>query len=444
MMLEATSRTSKRVSYPEYKDSGIEWLGDVPAHWEIKVTRQGFRIQLGKMLQPYARSPQDSEVPYFKAQHVQWETVSTADLPSMWSSPSEEAQYGISTGDLLVCEGGEVGRAGIVRNPPPKAIIQNALHRVRPVGANDTRFLMYVLEHASSQSYIDILCNRSTIAHFTMGKFGNLKILFPPSLEQLTIADFLDHQTEKIDTLVAKKRTLIERLKEERTALITHTINRGLPPEAARAAGLDPHPKLKFSGVEWLGEVPEHWEVISLKWLATTASGDGISAEDIISECNQTYSIPVMGGNGLMGYTGKCNTISQVLVIGRVGALCGNVHVVSTPVWVTDNALILTLNKNILNLRYLMSVLHARNLNEIADKTAQPLITGTKIRAESVPVPPTSEQAAIADFLDRATTKIDTLVTKIETAIERLQEYRSALITAAVTGKIDVRKEAAL
>ena len=91
-----------------------------------------------------------------------------------------------------------------------------------------------------------------------------------------------------------------------------------------------------------------------------------------------------------------------------------------------------------------MSVLHARNLNEIADKTAQPLITGTKIRAESVPVPPTSEQAAIADFLDRATTKIDTLVTKIETAIERLQEYRSALITAAVTGKIDVRKEAAL
>ena len=393
MMIEETAQTGKRASYPAYKYSGVEWLGDVPAHWELKAVRQGFGIQLGKMLQPYSRSPQDSEVPYFKAQHVQWETVSTEDLPSMWSSPSEEAQYEISTGDLLVCEGGEVGRAGIVQNPPPKAIIQNALHRVRPVGANDTRFLMYVLEHASSQSYIDILCNRSTIAHFTAEKFGNLKIPFPPPLEQCAIAAFLDRETEKIDTLVAKKRTLIERLKEERTALITHTVTRGLPPEAARAAGLEPHPKLKFSGVEWLGEVPEHWEVISLKWLATTSSGDGISAEDIISECNQDYSIPVMGGNGLMGYTGKCNTTSQVLVIGRVGALCGNVHVVSTPVWVTDNALILTLNKNILNLRYLMSVLHARNLNEIADKTAQPLITGTKIRAESVPVPPTSEQS---------------------------------------------------
>ena len=430
--------------YPKYKPSGVEWLGDVPTHWALKAVRQGFGIQLGKMLQPYSRSPQDSEVPYFKAQHVQWETVSTEDLPSMWSSPSEEAQYEISTGDLLVCEGGEVGRAGIVQNPPPKAIIQNALHRVRPVGANDTRFLMYVLEHASSQSYIDILCNRSTIAHFTAEKFGNLKIPFPSPLEQCAIAAFLDRETKKIDTLVAKKRTLIERLKEERTALITHTVTRGLPPEAARAAGLEPYPKLKSSGVEWLGEVPEHWEVISLKWLATTSSGDGISAEDIISECNQDYSIPVMGGNGLMGYTGKCNTTSQVLVIGRVGALCGNVHVVSTPVWVTDNALILSLNKNILNLRYLMSVLHARNLNEIADRTAQPLITGTKIRAESVPVPPTSEQTTIANFLDCQTEKIDALVTKIETAIERLQEYRSALITAAVTGKIDVREEAIL
>ena len=91
-----------------------------------------------------------------------------------------------------------------------------------------------------------------------------------------------------------------------------------------------------------------------------------------------------------------------------------------------------------------MSVLHARNLNEIADKTAQPLITGTKIRAESVPVPPTSEQTAIANFLDRKIAKIDELTAKIGAAIERLQEYRSALITAAVTGKIDVREEAAL
>ena len=129
---------------------------------------------------------------------------------------------------------------------------------------------MYVLEHASSQSYIDILCNRSTIAHFTAEKFGNLKIPFPPSLEQRAIADFLDRETEKIDTLVAKKRTLIERLKEERTALITHTVTRGLPPEAARAAGLEPHPKLKSSGVEWLGDVPEHWEVKRLRFVLST------------------------------------------------------------------------------------------------------------------------------------------------------------------------------
>ena len=88
-----------------------------------------------------------------------------------------------------------------------------------------------------------------------------LKVPLPSLSEQTAIADFLDRETEKIDTLVEKKRTLIERLKEERTALITHTVTRGLPPEAAHAVGLEPHPKLKPSGVEWLGEVPEHWEV---------------------------------------------------------------------------------------------------------------------------------------------------------------------------------------
>ena len=86
---------------------------------------------------------------------------------------------------------------------------------------------------------------------------GEAWLPLPSQQEQRAIATFLDHETEKIDTLVAKKRTLIERLKEERTALITHTVTRGLPPEAARAAGLEPHPKLKFSGIEWLGEVPD-------------------------------------------------------------------------------------------------------------------------------------------------------------------------------------------
>ena len=162
------------------------------------------------MLQPYSKSSQDSEVPYFKAQHVQWEAVSTEDLPSMWSSPSEEAQYEISTGDLLVCEGVEVGRAGIVQNPPPKAIIQNALHRVRPVGANDTRFLMYVLEHASSQSYIDISAIGQRLHTLLRKSSGNLKIPFLPPWNNAPspLSSTRDRENRHAG---GKKRTLIER-----------------------------------------------------------------------------------------------------------------------------------------------------------------------------------------------------------------------------------------
>ena len=421
--------------YPKYKPSGVEWLGDVPTHWGV--TR--LKIHVDNVV-AQTNEKTDGEA-YIALEHVE-----------SWTGKIREANSSVQFDSQVKCFRAEDVLFGKLRpylakvtRPSVSGVCVGEFLVLRPHGGDLTP--NYLEQLIRAKPIIDLIAASTFGAKMPRADWefiGGLKYPLPPLFEQVAIADFLDRETEKIDTLVAKKRTLIERLKEERTALITHTVTRGLPPEAARAAGFEPHPKLKSSGVEWLGEVPAHWEVISLKWLATTASGDGISAEDITSECNQTYSIPVMGGNGLMGYTEKCNTTSQILVIGRVGALCGNVHVVSTPVWVTDNALILTLNKNILNLRYLMSVLHARNLNEIADKTAQPLITGTKIRAESVPVPPTSEQTAIANFLDRKIAKIDELTAKIGAAIERLQEYRSALITAAVTGKIDVREEAAL
>jgi len=115
--------------------------------------------------------------------------------------------------------------------------------------------------------------NPNTISHLTGEKLRAYRFPAPPKSEQTAIADFLDRETAKIDTLVAKKRTLIERLKEKRSALISRTVTRGLPPDAARAAGLDPHPKLKPSGIDWLGEVPEHWNAKPLGRLVRFAGG---------------------------------------------------------------------------------------------------------------------------------------------------------------------------
>ena len=133
----------------------------------------------------------------------------------------------------------------------------------------------------------------------------------------------------------------------------------------------------------------------------------------------------------------------RFLLLGEWGALCGNVHIIDAPAWITDNALVLSVRCEFASLKYLACVLRTRNLNDVADKTAQPLITGARVLNEHIPVPPLPEQRAIAAFLDRETAKIDTLIAKVREAIDRLRELRSALISAAVTGKIDVREEVA-
>ena len=139
-----------------------------------------------------------------------------------------------------------------------------------------------------------------------------------------------------------------------------------------------------------------------------------------------------------MGFTSLSNVTRPVLAIGRVGALCGNVHVVQPPAWISDNALMLN-PSSAFSLEYLAEVLRSRNLNQIASKTAQPLITGTQVADQRVPLPPMNEQYAIAEFIGREMARLDSLEGETERAIILLRERRSALITAAVTGQIDVR-----
>jgi type I restriction enzyme, S subunit len=190
--------------------------------------------------------------------------------------------------------------------------------------------------------------------------------------------------------------------------------------------------KYKDSGVEWLGEVPEHWQMLPLRWFATCRSGESTSCDPMDTD-DESKSIPVIGGNGVMGKTDKSNVNSTVLAVGRVGALCGNVHVVEPPAWITDNALVLDAKLEAFASIYLAELLRIRNLNDIASTTAQPLITGTQVRDQRLPAPPLEEQTAIADFLDAETSKIDALVGQQRRLIELLKEKRQAVISHAVT-----------
>ncbi|HEV57808.1 MAG TPA: restriction endonuclease subunit S, partial [Phycisphaerales bacterium] len=219
----------KRAAYPSYKPSGVAWLGDVPEHWEVISVKRRYEIQLGKMLQNKPYSDLDVSVQYIKALHVLWGKVDTSDLPEMWASPTDLKQFNIKSGDLLVCEGGEAGRAGIVDSAPDPCIIQNALHRVRGNGA-DVRFLQYALKTVGSRGWFDALCNKATIAHFTREKLAELRMPTPTLSEQRAIAAFLDRETARIDTLIEKKRRQIELLQEKRSALISHAVTKGLDP----------------------------------------------------------------------------------------------------------------------------------------------------------------------------------------------------------------------
>lgn len=422
----------KRKTYPKYKPSGVEWLGDVPEHWEVKRLKMAAHLTDKKV-----EADEEHPVPFIGMENIEsWTGRLLPISPNVVPTGTANA---FKVGHTLF---GKL-RPYLAKacNPNFDGLCSTELLVLKSHDL-DQHALLYLLLSDGFVKLVDSSTYGSKMPRASWDFIGNCVLPVPSAAEQRAIAAFLDRETGRIDTLIAKKRELVERLKEKRTALISHTVTHGLPPDAAKKAGLPVNPPLRPSGVEWLGDIPEHWNTMSLKWHSRCHSGDGISTDDVSPDRTIERCIPVIGGNGVMGYCDRLNCNHQVLVIGRVGALCGNVHHIVSPAWITDNALVMQTDPATFVREYLAAVLRTRNLNELADKTAQPLITGTRIRSERVPVPPLPEQAAIAAYLDAETSKLDALISKLEETVERMQEYRTALITAAVTGKIDVRGNA--
>ena len=265
--------------YPHYRDSGVEWLGDVPEHWILD--------QLGR-IGSFSKGSGGT-----KADEVEdgVPCVRYGDLYTQHQFLIEKTRANISEGsatkytpirygDLLFAGSGEtleeIGKsaANLLTGP---AYCGGDVILFRPSIEADATFLGYAADCSPAAYQKSCMGRGVTVMHIYSSELKYLLMPLPPLAEQRAIAAFLDRETERIDALVEKKRLLIERLEEYRTALIARTVTRGLPPEAARAAGLDPSPRLKASGVEWLGDVPEHWEVARLKWSssgATTESGE--------------------------------------------------------------------------------------------------------------------------------------------------------------------------
>ena len=281
----------------------------------------------------------------------------------------------------------------------------------------------------------------------------------PPLSEQCAIAAFLDQEVGKVNALIAKKHQLIERLAEYRTALITQTVTKGLPPEAAEAEEVDPSPRQKPSGVEWLGEMPEHWESKRLKFLTSTNDDSLSETEDPLRAIAYVDIGSVDPSAGIthtedMVFEDAPSRARRLVrdgdtIISTVRTYLRAIAPIRNPppdTVVSTGFAVIRPQK--LDSEFATWAFREYGFIEeiVARSTgvSYPAINASQIGDLPIPLPPRSEQRAIAAFLEREAAHIDALSSRVEAAIDRLQEYRTALITAAVTGKIDVRDYAAV
>jgi type I restriction enzyme S subunit len=418
--------------YPAYKDSGVEWLGEIPAHWEVAPVYARYEVALGKMLDA-KRVTGEFSGPYLRNVDVQWDMVNTEGLPEMDFAPWERERYSVRSGDLLVCEGGEVGRTAIWRGQIAPCFYQKALHRVRPRAIrDDPRFFFYLMYMVAKRGVFAGAGNQNTIDHLTAVQLKHYRFPFAREPEQRAIAAFLDRETARIDALVAKKERLIALLREQRTALITRAVTKGL----------DPTVPMKDSGVEWLGEIPVGWKQRAVWTLFSLGRGRVISHEEI-HENQGPY--PVFSSqtenDGIMGHLATYDFDGDFLTWTTDGAKAGTVFVRSGRFNCTNVCGTLKVRgSDQLDLRFVRDALNGATAWFVRHDINPKLMNNVMARIR-IQIPSPAEQRAIAAFLDHETARIDGLVAKVREAIERLKELRTALISAAVTGKIDVREE---
>ena len=413
---------SALIPYTSYKPSGIPWLGTVPEHWDVYrgkalLSPIDIRSKTGdeELLTVSARHgviPRKStDVTMFKAEsYVHYKLCWPGDLVinSLWAWAHA---LGVSE------------HHGIVSTA-------YGVYRPRPYPRIHTRFIHVFVRSVPFQWELQVRSKGIWVSRLQLTDEAFLDAPFPvpPLPEQAAIVRYLSHVNERICRYVNGKEELIRLLEEDRRAVIHRAVTRGL----------DPNVPLKPSGVEWLGDIPAHWELRRLKSLCSMQSGVGITADSIES----AGRFPVYGGNGLRGYASHYTHAGEFALIGRQGALCGNVHIVRGRFWATEHAVVATLHSGQV-VEWFGAILRAMNLNQYSIAAAQPGLAVERVLNLRVPVPSSEEQPVIAKHIEDQTAAIDKAIGRASDQIGLLREYHTRLIADVVTGKLDVRNATA-
>lgn len=449
-------------AYSEYKESGVQWLGQVPGHWEVKKLRYlTSKIGSGKTPSGGATTYIDEGVMFIRSQNVYDDGLRLDDVVYIDETIDAEMQNSrVQSYDVLLnITGASLGRTCIVPESFPKANVNQHVCIIRQSDNNRSVFVSWMLKSAVAKAQITSAQTGSGREGLNFEQISKFLITLPPQVEQTAIADFLDRETGRIDTLVAKKRRLIALLKEKRTALISRTVTRGLPADAAREFGLEPHTRFKDSGIEWLGQVPEGWEPTHLKYATSmivdcpheTPQYDSDGSYHVVRTADLSLGLLDLSNSYRVAEDEYLRRVRRAPVMpgdilySREGERWGFAATAPiTPKVCLGQRMMQFRAASSFKPRYLMwhlnaSCVYEQGVLDTAGSTA-PHVNVSTIRNYWLAAPPLPEQTAIATYLDRETERIDRLMAKVETAIARLQEYRTALITAAVTGKIDVRE----
>lgn len=440
-------------AYPSYCDSGTHWIGPLPAGWLVK------RLKAVADVRPSGvdKHTLDGEVPVRLCNYVDVykNDQITADFAFMQATatPAEIERFTLKGGDVLITKDSEtpddIAAAALVEPTAAGIVCGYHLALLRPEPDQMSgAFLFWSLKAPEAQAQFRVRAQGITRFGLTTSAMGEVLVPVPPPAEQSTIAAFLDRETGKIDALVAEQERLIALLKEKRQAVISQAVTKGL----------DPNAPMKDSGVEWLGEVPASWKVLRLKQTGAVQGGSGFphEAQGIEGEALPFYKVADLGLSidGITIGEGQ-HTISQQMadalrakvipagsiLYAKIGAalLLNRRRISVVDCCIDNNMTAFTPDQATLTTRWAWCWLSIIDFGKVVNPGAVPSLSEGDQAVLPILVPPIDEQCTVVSFLDAEIARTDNLTAEAERAIILLKERRAALISAAVTGKIDVR-----
>ena len=441
----------KLKSYPKYKDSSIQWIGKIPEGWEVRKIKQICSKSAEYGLNEPSDNYVEEGVRFLRITDI---TENERLIKNGVYLPENKTnkEYLLDTGDVLVARSGSIGTSLYFdKRKYGECLFAGYLVRFVVNKSNSGRFLYYFTNSGSFYAQIELATIQTTIGNFNGQKYANMRITIPSLPEQTAIANFLDKRTTEIDALIEKDKKLIALLKEKRIALINHAVTKGLNSNA----------KLKDSGIEWIGEIPEGWEVKKLKFVSekiTTGKtppsenygyydngeinwftpGD-MGDEFILKKSTRKITSLALLENKTTKYQPK-----TVLLVG-IGATLGKVGMITDIGTSNQQINAIQFDELEINPKYGLYYLYGYKnaIISLSNTSTIGIFNQTQTANFFIIISPKEEQQKIVDHLDKATAKIDKIIKHIENKIKLLEEYKKSLIHHAVTGKIDVKEAVA-